>query len=152
MHTDIIMMIEQSSHLELIHYPLLPQLNQKVSKHIIQFYTAHHITLSMIDQFSYLLVSLQFIYFEVAKYLKGFSLSIRCSWYCRHLTFQINFVFNWKLNVVLIFLFFFFLKHVFIAGRLKCHCDSCPQSTCETDGLCFTSVEARKNELTYSYR
>lgn len=37
-------------------------------------------------------------------------------------------------------------------GRLKCHCDICPLLTCETDGLCFTSVEERKNELVYSFR
>ncbi|XP_055312330.1 TGF-beta receptor type-1 isoform X5 [Sitodiplosis mosellana] len=38
--------------------------------------------------------------------------------------------------------------------QLRCHCNDCPQNTCETDGLCFTSVEARKNDrwkLTYSY-
>ncbi|XP_031630981.1 TGF-beta receptor type-1 isoform X2 [Contarinia nasturtii] len=35
--------------------------------------------------------------------------------------------------------------------RLKCHCDSCPQSVCETDGLCFTAVEKRENEFLYSY-
>lgn len=36
--------------------------------------------------------------------------------------------------------------------RLKCHCDICPEYTCETDGLCFTSVESRRNEIIYSYR
>jgi len=37
---------------------------------------------------------------------------------------------------------------------LKCHCDICPNDNyiCETDGLCFTSVELLRNELIYSYR
>ncbi|XP_055379390.1 TGF-beta receptor type-1 isoform X1 [Condylostylus longicornis] len=39
---------------------------------------------------------------------------------------------------------------------LKCHCDYCKDDNhvCETDGVCFTSVEKDlvKNELVYSYR
>jgi len=39
-------------------------------------------------------------------------------------------------------------------GRLLCHCNVCPQSTCETDGICFTS--ATRNPATgnieYNYR
>ncbi|XP_055858583.1 TGF-beta receptor type-1 isoform X6 [Episyrphus balteatus] len=37
---------------------------------------------------------------------------------------------------------------------LKCHCDICKESNniCETDGLCFTSVELSKGTVTFSYR
>lgn len=37
---------------------------------------------------------------------------------------------------------------------LKCHCDICKESNniCETDGLCFTSVELSKGAVTFSYR
>ncbi|XP_055858578.1 TGF-beta receptor type-1 isoform X1 [Episyrphus balteatus] len=36
---------------------------------------------------------------------------------------------------------------------LKCHCDICKESNniCETDGLCFTSVELSKGTVTFSY-
>lgn len=36
-------------------------------------------------------------------------------------------------------------------GRLRCHCENCPQSTCITSGLCITSVEAHDDKLTYTY-
>ncbi|KAJ6643288.1 TGF-beta receptor type-1 [Pseudolycoriella hygida] len=37
--------------------------------------------------------------------------------------------------------------------KIKCHCDVCKDDnlTCETDGLCFTSVELRNNKPLYSY-
>lgn len=37
---------------------------------------------------------------------------------------------------------------------LKCHCDICKDDnfTCETDGLCFTSVELDRGQLVYSFR
>lgn len=46
---------------------------------------------------------------------------------------------------ILIFLF---------TGKIKCHCDICKDDnlTCETDGLCFTSVELRDGKPSYSYR
>lgn len=52
-------------------------------------------------------------------------------------------------------LLFFFISFS-VAGRteLKCHCDICKDDNfiCETDGLCFTSVELKDNEPKYSYR
>ena len=38
---------------------------------------------------------------------------------------------------------------------LRCKCDVCPNSTCETDGLCFTSaskVPSEPDKIHYSYR
>lgn len=38
--------------------------------------------------------------------------------------------------------------------KIKCHCDICYDEnfTCETDGLCFTSVELSDGKPSYSYR
>lgn len=38
-------------------------------------------------------------------------------------------------------------------AKISCHCDKCDQKTCETDGVCFSSVEQQRNgDLLYSYR
>lgn len=50
------------------------------------------------------------------------------------------------------YLYFFFLNIQF--AELKCHCDICAENnfTCETDGMCFTSIQLDNNEAIYSYR
>lgn len=41
----------------------------------------------------------------------------------------------------------------FSGSRIKCFCNICPNQTCETDGLCFTSVTLNKqNQRVYDYR
>lgn len=50
--------------------------------------------------------------------------------------------------------FFRFISTFLRRAELKCHCDICKDDNyiCETDGLCFTSVELKDNDLVYSYR